>query len=137
MKRFSWVAVSALALALVLPSTASAIDFGVYGSLYDSFHDLPRIETLVYADDTTDVILRTREEFRKQLRSMIQEHIARGSIDLKRVRMPVSRLVDLIRLTPQALKRTSTTRERLRPSLGAPDPLRREPGSPTPDWRTA
>ena len=36
MKRFSWVAVSALALILVLPGTASAIDFGVYGSMYDS-----------------------------------------------------------------------------------------------------
>jgi AcrR family transcriptional regulator len=87
-----------------------------FGSLYDSFHDLPEIKTLVYADDTVDVIVRTRDEFRKQLRGMIQEHGARGSIDLERVGMPVSRLVDLIHLTSNALK-SSTTRERLRRDL--------------------
>ena len=88
-----------------------------YGSFYDSFHNLPRMEALLYAEDTADVVHETRERFGKQLRELIRDQIDAGAIDEARVGMPISRLVELIRLTPQVLKRSSTTREHLRRDL--------------------
>ncbi len=88
-----------------------------YGSFYDSFHNLPRMERLLYAEDTADVVRETRDQFARQLRRLIRDHIEAGAIDEARVGMPISRLVELLRLTPQALKRSSTTRDHLRRDL--------------------
>ncbi len=90
---------------------------GYYGSLYESVRGLPKMEILVYAEQTEDVIVRTRAEFRKGLRRMIQQQIDQGGIDKGRIGMSIPRLVDQICLTPQALKAVSPTPARHRRDL--------------------
>jgi len=90
---------------------------GYYGSLYDSVHGLPKMEILLYAEQTEDVIVRTRNEFRKGLRRMIRAQIEAGGVDKDRMGMSIPRLVDHICLTPQALKAESPSRTRHRRDL--------------------
>ena len=93
--------------------------FGYYGTLFDRFHGLPQVDelALVQSEEAEDLVLEAREQFRKRLGRMIRHQISEGAIDPARIDMPLSQLVDLIRLAPISLKTASTTRARYRKNL--------------------
>ncbi len=91
-----------------------------FGMLFDRLHGLPQIDelVLVQSKEAEDVVQEARDEFRRRLGRMIRRQIERGAIDPRRLGMPVSGLVDLIRLAPYSFKTPATTRARYRRDLG-------------------
>ena len=93
---------------------------GYYGTLFDRFHGLPQIEelTLVQSEQAGDLVAEARESFRKLVTRMLRAEVRRGSANLERLGMPLSQLVDLVRLSPLALKGRDTERTHYRRALG-------------------
>ena len=97
----------------------SRVLWGYYGTLFERFHGLPQVDELilVQSEEAEDLVLAAREQFRKRLDRMIRRQIDRGAIDPARLDMPVTQLVDLIRLSPHSFKTPATTRARYRRDL--------------------
>ncbi len=93
--------------------------FGYFGLLFDRFHGLPQVDelALVQSEHAEDLVLAARAEFRRRLGRMIRQQTERGAIDPTQLGIPVTRLVDLIRLSPHSMKTPSTTRARYRRDL--------------------
>lgn len=93
--------------------------FGYFGLLFDRFHGLPQVDelALVQSEQAEDLVLAARAEFRRRLARMIRQQTERGAIDPTQLGIPVTRLVDLIRLSPYSMKTPATTRTRYRRDL--------------------
>ena len=93
--------------------------FGYFGLLFDRFHGLPQVDelALVQSEQAEDLVLAARAEFRRRVARMIRQQTERGAIDPTQLGIPVTRLVDLIRLSPYSMKTPATTRARYRRDL--------------------
>ncbi|MEM9467000.1 MAG: TetR/AcrR family transcriptional regulator [Actinomycetota bacterium] len=104
-----------------------------YGTLYDTFHPLPGIDDLFYTDNTADVIARTRKAFSKELRTLVSERVEQGEISLESSSVKLNRVVDLLRVTPHALKDNATSRSRFLADLADFAHLMARALAPTPE----